>query len=147
MLCRQLCEVTLPLNMRENHEVFALTRVYASIYYLLVGKHKYKCSCIYFDLYVCMYKYMQVIMFCGRFCTTFCSYLSSYTCEQVFHCKNRIMNCDACKAEMVAHTYTHHLHTECPERIVHCKFACGRTFKARDIEKHEIFECVQPCKW
>ena len=31
MLCRQLCEVTLPLNMRENHEVFALISVFVSI--------------------------------------------------------------------------------------------------------------------
>ena len=85
MMCRQFCEVVLPLNMREDHEIY--------------------------------------------------------------HCKNRKMNCDSCKEEMIAHEYTSHLHNKCPERIVHCKFACGRTFKARDVEKHEIYECVQPCKW
>lgn len=85
-------------------------------------------------------------MCCRQFCEVI---LPLYMREEheVYHCKNRVMSCDACHEEMIAHEYSAHLLHSCAERIVHCKFACGRTFKAKDVAHHELHECVQPCKW
>lgn len=85
-------------------------------------------------------------MACRQFCGAFIPYCKREE-HELHHCKQRAIQCDQCKAGMVASTYTAHLHEHCPERVIKCRISCGRSFKAREIDAHEHDECVRPCKW
>ena len=77
MLCRQLCEVTLPLNMRENHEVLL---AYVSVQNVCMYVCMRLCFRIYQVLCVCM-NICMYIHISRNFCTTFWKYKIS-SCSQ-----------------------------------------------------------------
>ena len=85
-------------------------------------------------------------MVCRQFCESIMP-LNVRENHEEFHCKNRHIKCDQCGGDLIAHEYSNHLHNICSERIVHCKYACGKVFKSKDVKAHEDLECVQPCKW
>lgn len=83
-------------------------------------------------------------------CRQFCGALIPHNKREnheLLHCKNRTIQCDQCGESMVANTYTEHLHSTCPERMIKCSISCGLSFKAKDVVRHEQEVCVGPCKW
>jgi hypothetical protein len=68
--------------------------------------------------------------------------------HEVYHCKHRYITCDLCgQSDIRSFQISEHLHNRCPERMVKCSVGCGQFLKAKDLEDHEQFRCVMPCKW
>ena len=63
------------------------------------------------------------------------------------HCKKRDIECPQCHDPFPSESMPHHIHHECPCRQVRCKVGCLEWINIQDIERHEKFECVQPCRW
>lgn len=63
------------------------------------------------------------------------------------HCNKRGLECTDCHQIVPAQRFGVHLRDDCMERLVSCSVSCRAKFKAKDVQRHEEEECVQPCKW
>ena len=85
-------------------------------------------------------------IYCRQLCGV-CIQYNKREKHELGHCKNRIIQCDQCKENIIANTYTEHLHHHCIERLIMCSVSCKQYFKAKDIKIHETTVCIQPCKY
>jgi hypothetical protein len=63
------------------------------------------------------------------------------------HCCKRLIACGVCDLEVVSQHIAVHRHNDCCNRKVKCRVGCGRVMMAKDLEAHEVNDCIAPCKY